>query len=145
MTTQQTNDEIGQFFDHFRRMSAYFQKQLTPDFHSPANHELLAGKMACCALLDALSGARFPDEQKHKKRVCDFIGQFSSCDYWGRISIPQLLYGLQRSGDSGHDSLKKHAESLLAHQAGHAITQDPLCSELATRFPESETKVNKYC
>jgi hypothetical protein len=145
MTAQQMKDEIRQFFEHFRKTSAYFRKQLTPPSHSPAGHELLAGKMACCALLDALSVARFPNEKGHGKRSREFVKAFSKWEYWDKVSIPQLLYRLQRSGGSADDRLKKHVEIRLAQRQEYAINQDPPSLELIKCFPESERVIKNCC
>ena len=136
MATEQMKDDIRQFFDHFRKVSAHFRERLTPDVHCPAGHELLAGKMACCALLDALSVARFPCEKSPGKRFCRFIREFSNYDHWDNVSIPQLLYRLQRSGGSADERLKKHVEMCLAQRQEYAITQDPPYFELIKCFPE---------
>lgn len=145
MTTEQIQDEIQQFFNHFGKVSVYYQEQLTSKSRCPANYELLPGKLACYALLDGLSVARFPDEKGARKRFCEFVRQFSTCDHWDRVSIPQVLYGLQRSVGLGHERLMKHAETYLAHRQGYAITNDPLCSELVKSFPESENVIKQYC
>jgi hypothetical protein len=144
MTSEQTQGEIRQFFEHFRKTSAYFRQQLTPSSHAPASHELLAGKMACCALLDALSVARFPNE-KHGKRSREFVKAFSKWEHWDKVSMPQLLYRLQQSGDSAQARLKKHVEAHLMHKEEYAIQEDPRCPELVKSFPESERTIEKCC
>jgi hypothetical protein len=144
MATEQMKDEIGQFFDHFRGISAYFRKQLTPPSHRPPSHALLAGKMACCALLDALSVARFPDKEVGK-RFREFIKEFSEYEYWDNASIPQILYRLQCSLDPVHEPLRQYAEQRLAYKQGYAIKEDPLCSELVKQFPRSESLINACC
>lgn len=143
MATEQMQDEIRQFFDHFRKMSAYFQTQLAPTGHYLADHELLAGKMACCALLDALSVARFPNG-KPGRRFRGLVGRFGKYEYWNHVSIPQLHYRLERFPRSDHERLKKHAERCLARGQGYAIAHDPRCSELVKSFPESR-KIIRVC
>jgi hypothetical protein len=144
MVIKQMKDDIGQFFDHFRKVSAHFRERLTPDVHSPANHELLAGKMACCALLDALSVARFPN-RTHGERFRAFVGKFSKYEYWDRVSIPQLLFKLQHSSSSDDECLRKHAEMYLARRQGYAIKDDPRCPELTGRFPGSKKMIDDCC
>jgi hypothetical protein len=141
MAKEQVKHEIGQFFDHFRKMSGHFRVRLTPASHSPPSHELLAGKMACCALLDALSVARFPREKSSRKRFCRFIREFSNYDHWDNVSIPQLLYGLQPSTKADDERLKKHAEACLARRLEYAIEEDPPSSELISSFPGNEKEI----
>jgi hypothetical protein len=143
MATQQMQDEIGQFFEHFRRTSAYFRRQLTPASHSPAGHELLAGMMACCALLDALAVARFPDKRVGE-RFCKLARQFSDYKHWDNVSVPQVLYRLRQSCDPLHEPLRQHAERHLARREAYAIKQDPPSSELMACFPMSK-KVIEDC
>jgi hypothetical protein len=140
MTTQQMNDEARQFFDYFRRVSAHFQRQLTPTSHSPASHELLAGKMACCALLDALAVARFPDK-KVGDRFRELIREFSEYGYWDNVSIPQILYRLEHCPDPLHEPLRQHAERHLACRQAYAIKQDPPCGKLVACFSASKKVV----
>jgi hypothetical protein len=141
MVIKQMKDDIGQFFDHFRKVSAHFRERLTPDVHSPASHELLAGKMACCALLDALSVARFPNGT-HGERFRAFVGEFSKYEYWDRVSIPQLLFKLQRSRSSDDERLRKHAEMCLTGRQEYAIREDLHCSELIGCFPGNKKLIN---
>jgi hypothetical protein len=141
MATEQMKDDIHQFFDHFRKVSAHFRERLTPDVHCPADHELLAGKMACCALLDALSVAQFPREKSPGRRFCRFVREFSNYDHWDNVSISQLLYRLQRSAKADDERLKKHAEACLTRRQEYAIKEDPPSSELIRSFPGNENQI----
>jgi len=144
MATEQIQDEVHDFFAYFRKVSAYYQEQLTPESRSPDNFELLPGKMACCALLDALSVARFP-KTSHRRRFRGLVWRFSKYEYWRRVSIPQLYYSLQHVPGSDDERLRKHAEMCLApRQEGYAIAHDPLCSELVKSFPESKKIIKKH-
>jgi hypothetical protein len=145
MATDQVKNKILEFFEYFRKMSDYFRKQLTPPARLPANHELLAAKMAACSLLDALSVTRFPSEKKHRNRLCDFIEQCSNWPFWDRVSVPQLLYRLKTDTDARNEGVRKYVERCLAGRQEYALTDDPAYGDLVAKYPKSDKKLIEEC
>lgn len=133
--------EITQFFGHFREALEYFKQIPSLNSYPPNKYGLLAQKMLCFSLIDALSIAKFGGDSSGQKFKC-LVKEYSNYEHWEKISIPQLLYRLQKARKHIYQPLIDYAEKVLleaSHSYSYSIENDPPELNLLKKFPEAES------
>jgi hypothetical protein len=137
--------EITQFFGYFRDALEFF-KQIPPlNSYPPNKYGLLAQKMLCFSLIDALSIAKSGEDSSGQNFKC-LVKEYSNYEHWEKISIPQLLYRLQKARKDIFQPLIDYAEKILSEAYttySYSINDDPPQPNLLEKFPKIDEEAKK--
>jgi hypothetical protein len=141
MTNQNIQNETQLFFEHFREFLGYVRSLPTSRAEHPQEHKIIAQKLLCCSLLDALAITRF-DDDNNKDRFKKLVTQHTSYPYWDRVSVPQILYYCEKHPQERTRQIEVYARSVLANRNSYSISEDPTCDALTRRFPDLGDKLD---